>query len=95
VISRPFAETAQVRTGLAWQRTALSILAGALLLIRMSQGWWRVVGLVTVLVVAPATLWVVWRARPAAAADRGGSFAAMAGASAVLGLGGVVVVLAR
>lgn len=96
MISSAFAETAQVRTRLAWQRTALSILAGALLLVRLSEGWWRAVGLVTVLVVAPATLWVVWRARPATEGTvHGGAFAAMAAASVVLGLGVVVVLLAR
>ena len=96
MISSAFAETAQVRTRLAWQRTALSILAGALLLVRLSEGWWRAVGLVTVLVVTPAALWVVWSTRPAAKGiGRGGACAAMAGASVVLGLGVVLVVLGR
>ena len=35
------ADPAAARTALAWQRTALSILAAALLLVRLSEGWSR------------------------------------------------------
>jgi len=88
-------DPAAARTALAWQRTALSILAGALFLVRLSEGWLRLVGLVTVLVVAPATAWVVWGARSDERDNppHPGRYAAVAATSAALGLAALLMTL--
>lgn len=82
------ADPAAARTALAWQRTALSILAAALLLVRLSEGWSRLLALGTVLIIAPATVWVVWGSRfdVRDRRPRPGRYAAVAAASTLLGL---------
>lgn len=55
--------SANERTALAWQRTALSILAGSALLTRLTVdrlGW---PALSILLVSGPLSLWVFWEAR--------------------------------
>ena len=89
------ADPAAARTALAWQRTALSVLAGALLLVRLSEGWSRLLAVGTVLILAPAIAWVVWGAR-FDARDRHphpGRYAALAVASTLLGLAVLLLVV--
>jgi uncharacterized membrane protein YidH (DUF202 family) len=51
------------RTALAWQRTALSMVAGSALLSRLTVDQLGAAALVSFVVVAPLALWVFWESR--------------------------------
>jgi uncharacterized membrane protein YidH (DUF202 family) len=51
------------RTALAWQRTALSMLAGSAIVARLTFDRLGAIALVSVMVVAPLALWVFWEGR--------------------------------
>lgn len=51
------------RTALAWQRTALSILASAAIMARLTWGELGVVGSVPLLVAMVLSTWVFWESR--------------------------------
>lgn len=51
------------RTALAWQRTALGLLAGAAIVSRLALGSLGVFAAVAVVVAMPLTGWVLWASR--------------------------------
>lgn len=78
--------TATERTTLAWQRTALAVLAGALLIARLSFEDLGGLSVLVVVVAVPLAVWVVaesrWRARRGTV--RGGRAAAVLTAAVVV-----------
>ncbi|MGH3413277.1 MAG: DUF202 domain-containing protein [Marmoricola sp.] len=52
------------RTALAWQRTALSLVAGAAALSRLTYHWLGMWSLACLLVALPFGVWVIARSRP-------------------------------
>lgn len=52
------------RTALAWQRTALSVLAGSLVMARLSFDELGPLALVSLAIALPLSTWVLLRSRP-------------------------------
>ena len=89
--------TATERTALAWQRTALAVLAGALLLARITFEELGRLAFVVVVVAVPLALWVLVESRSRARRGvlRGGRAAAVLTVAVVVLAAGELTALVR
>lgn len=82
------------RTELAWQRTALSALTGALVLFRLTVGRAGSIAIVTLMMTLPVTSWVLMRSRQrhwSQRADQSGT--TVGGGRPAAGMAAVVVIM--